>query len=169
MPNTVTTSLVVSFTRSGNGGGILSAEIDSRQDGFNSGNTSFAPGNQPAFLIFKSSDVEIDEITPSAGEISDLGTGTMSVTEIIKFANVAEATLSKPVASGLTVKWLGNDLGAVTLVGENKLVVAAPGVGVLKVTYNAAFLAKKLVNVDNPLNGETEYEVLIYIEGHSGS
>ncbi len=165
MSNTVTTSLVVQFDAT-NSSGKLAAEIDSRPAGYNNGKTSFAPGDQPAFLIFKSADVTIDSVVPSAGAIADLVGGTITVEEMIEFADTDTASLSKACDSGITTsKWLGTSLGAVTLVGDSQLVAAVKGVGVLKVTYQARFVAKRLVSVPAVLNGETTYEVLIVITG----
>lgn len=164
MSNNVTASLVINFNANG-ANGILAAEIDGRADGYNKGKTSFAPGEDPAFLVFKSDDVTIDSVIPSAGSIATLTGGVMSVTDTLQFADTDEATLSKPYESGFTSKWLGTSLGAVTRVGATKLVAANRGVGVLKVTYNTRFYAYRLSNVPNPLNGETEYIVLIVISG----
>lgn len=161
----VTASLVVQFA--GDGAGILQAEIDSRPAGYNNGRTSFVPGDQPAFLVFKSVNVEVTDVTPSAGNIVALGTGTMQVSELLQFANADEVTLSKPYHSGMVAKWLGTSLGSVALVGDSKLRSASKGVGVLKVTYNARFLAYRLSGVPTVLNGETEYEVLIVVTGEA--
>lgn len=164
----VTATLVVDFNV-GDSGGKLIAEIDARPDGFNGGKTSFAPGEQPVYLIFKSAEVVIDSQTPSAGSIAALAplTGLFAMEEILDFADATEATLQKPVYSGLTAKWLGNSLGTPVLVGDSKLVAPTKGVGVLKVNYNAQFLAYRLTNVPVKLNGETNYHVLIVIKGHS--
>lgn len=167
MPNVITTSLVVNFSTSGSSG-LLSAEIDARPAGYNAGKTSFNPGDAPAFLVFKSSDVEIDSVEPSAGSITDETGGTVEVTEMLEFANVAEATLQKPVDGGsIVAKWLGNNLGTPVLVGDTKITIPAAGVGVLKVTYQSRFIAKRLNGIPTLLNGESEFEVLIVITGHN--
>lgn len=160
----VTTSIVVQFSTTGSSG-ILTAEIDSREAGFNSGKTSFQPGDQPAFLIYKSADVTIQSIEPSAGNIADLGAGLEPIEELLTFANATEATLQKPISGALTYKWLGNNLGAPVVVGDNLIRVPTKGVGVLKVNYNAPWLAKRLSGLPTVLNGETEYSVLIVITG----
>ncbi len=167
MANVVTTSLVVQFNTSG-ASGLLNAEIDSRPAGYNKGKTSFNPGDAPVFLVFKSSDVEIDSIEPSAGTIGDEQGGTVEVTEMLEFANVTEATLQKPVDGGsIVAKWLGNSLGTPVLVGDTKITVPNSGVAVLKVTYQSRFTAHRLNGIPTALNGETEFEVLIVITGHN--
>lgn len=160
----ITTSIVVQFTTTG-ASGILTAEIDSRETGFNNGKTSFQPGDAPAFLIFKSSDVTILTVEPSAGTIADLGTGTELIEETLTFANVTEANLSKPITGGLTYKWLGNNLGVPAIVGDNLVRVPTVGVGVLQVSYQAPFEARRLSSLPTVLNGETEYSVLVVITG----
>jgi len=164
MANQITTSIVVQFSTGGSSG-ILTAEIDSRADGYNKGKTSFVPGDSPAFLIFKSSDVEIISIEASAGSIGNLVSGTLEVSELLQFANVDEATLQKPITGGLTYKWLGNNLGVPVMVGDVKVRIPTKGVGILKVDYNSPFLARQLSGLSTTLNGETEYSVLILITG----
>jgi hypothetical protein len=161
----VKTSIVVQFTTA-DAGGHLSAEIDSRPDGYNKGNTNFVPGDSPAFLVFKSSNVTIVSVEPSAGSIVSLAGGNFLVeNEMMHFAKETEASLGKPITGALTSKWLGNDLGAVTVVGDMKVRVADTGVGVLKTSYNSPFLAYRLTGLPTTLNGEASYEVLILITG----
>lgn len=161
--NRVTTSIVVEFD-SGGADGILSAEIDSREDGYNSGDTSFSPGDQPVILVFKSDNVAIDAMDVSAGELVSLGSGTLETTEILTFANVREAGFAKPVASGFTSKWLGRNGGAITRT-QTKVKVPADTVAALKATYTSDFTAYRLINVPVVLDGETSYSVVIYISG----
>lgn len=163
MSGEVTATLVVNFD-GGSNGGHLSAEVDARPDGYNTGRTSFVSGDEPAFLVFMSSDVTVDSIEPSAGSIEALGTGVMEVSEDLSFADVAEADLSKPFYNGMSAKWLGNNLGVPTI-SENKVTIPAAGVGVLRVTYNALFTAHRIADVPYPLNGERTFPVLVVISG----
>jgi len=168
--NVITVSLVANFDSSA--GGSLSAEFDSRLDGYNKGVTSFVPGDSPAFLVFKSSDVTLIDPDPphaemvyaSAGEIVVLGSGTVEVKEDLQFLKTNQANLSKPLYSGFAYKWLGNNLG-LPVASEGRVVVPTAGIGLLRVTYNALFKAYRLANVPNPLNGEKSYAVLIAIFG----
>jgi hypothetical protein len=145
--------------------GLLAAEIDSREDGYNAGRTQFAPGDQPALLIFRSTGVTLDSVRPSAGNIAPLASGTMTVEETLAFADSAEATLRYPTNTLTSWKWLGNDLGTPEIVDELTLRVPAAGVAELRVVYETTFDARRLSGVPAVLNGETEYDVLVLVEG----
>lgn len=145
--------------------GILLLEIDAREEGFNSGRTSFTPGDQPVVLVYKSIDVELNDVDSSAGDIAAEGTGTAEIDEYVDFVNTNEAEVRYPIVSILEYKWLGNDLGAPTFSEETKLTVPTSGIGRLKIKYTSNFIAKRLVNVPIVLNGETEYGVLVVAEG----
>lgn len=165
----VTTSIVVQFS-AGSSGDSLSAEVDSREDGLNQGKTSFAPGDTPVFLLFKSSDsVIIDAVIPSAGAISpvlvDPLLGLYDVEEWVTFADTTEASLQKTVYSGFTYLWYGNNLGTVTVSG-NKLVCAVKGVGVLKVKYKAKYVPYSLAS-PSLLNGKSDFQIAVVVKGHS--
>jgi len=161
----VTATLVVQFRNEA--AGVLQAEIDSRPAGYNNGRTSFVPGDSPAFLMFKSTNVEILSEEVSAGTLATLAPGLLSVTDFLQFANADEASLSKPFHSGASYKWLGNNLGTPTIVGDTKVRLAAKGVGILKITYNSAFLARRFAGLPTILNGETEYSVIAVITGEA--
>ncbi len=162
----VTTTLVVNFS-AGEGGDVLIAEIDSREDGFNGGNTRFGAGDQPVFLIFKTDNVTIDLITPSAGLIQNVGIEDIVFEETLTFAKERQATIQKPAQTGIldSFKWIGNDLGIPVLSDPRTVTIPTDGVGVLKVTYTSRALVRRLTNITVPLNGETEFVVLILIEG----
>jgi hypothetical protein len=161
----VTATLVVQFRNES--AGVLQAEIDARPDGYNNGRTSFVPGDSPAFLIYKSTNVTILAEEVSAGNIATLQGGLVSVTDFLTFANADEASLSKPIHSGAVYKWLGNNLGAPTIVGDTKVRLTTKGVGILKLTYNAQFLARQFAGLPTVLNGETEYQVIAVITGEA--
>jgi len=145
--------------------GLLAAEVDSREDGYNQGRTQFVPGDQPALLIFKSDDVEIEDVTPSAGNIAPLAGGTMEVEETLQFANSDTATLRYPTTALTSSKWLGRDLGTPELVDAMTVKVPAAGVAMLLVTYDAAFEARRLSGVPAQLAGEDNYDVLVVVDG----
>jgi hypothetical protein len=145
--------------------GMMSAEIDSREDGYNKGRTQFLPGDQPALLIFKSDDVEVQAVTPSAGNISQLAGGTMEVEETLQFAGSDEATLRYPTAALTSWKWLGRDLGTPELANEITVRVPAAGVAMLMVTYDTTFEARRLSGIPAQLAGEDTYDVLVVVDG----
>ncbi len=163
----ITTSLVVEFT-TGEEDGLLTAEIDSFETGLNGGDTNFVPGDTPGFLIYKSSNVIIDSITPSVGSIADLGSGFTPelVEDFLTFTDSRTVSVNKPIYSSFSSKWLGNNLGGVTRT-EINVTAANSGVGVLKVEYNSFFSKHRLTNVPTVLNGETSFPVVIYIVGHT--
>ena len=161
----VTASVVVQFRNES--AGMLQAEIDSRPAGYNGGRTSFQPGDSPAFLVYRSSNVVIHEIEVSAGSIGELAPVLVDVVDILSFAKADEVTLSHPVYASLTYKWLGQSLGIPVAVGDTKLRVPAKGVGVLKVSYKAYALAFQFSGLPSVLNGESEYQVLAVISGEA--
>lgn len=165
----VTTSIVVQFSQGG-AGGSLSAEIDSREAGFNAGKSSFFPGETATFLVFKTPDVVLDEVSASSGSIgipvSDPHAGLFSVEdEWITFAGVSEASTAKLVHSGFTYQWFGNNLGAVTVVG-GKVVAPLSGVGMLKVSYKAKYVPYSLAS-PSVLNGKSDFQIAVLVKGHS--
>lgn len=170
--STVTATLVVNFDDGRTGDAFLQLEIDSREDGFNAGNTTFGPGEQPVYLEFKTSSMTVLERVVSAGLIQPLNLiapdNEILVEEFITFPRDRVQALSKPIDSGFTFKWLGNDLGALTPIDELTVQSALTGVGVAKVTYTAKFEAFRLVNVPFPLNGENTFPVLVFHTGTDG-
>ena len=148
---------------------MLTAEVDARPDGFNGGKTSFTQGDSPVFLVFKTSDVTIDSIKPSAGAIQPLGAGNFLVEQDLQFVDNSGVVLSKPISgSFLTQKWLGVDLGTLSLVGQTSVVTSNPPgdtPGVNRVTFNSQFQAYRIANINVPLNGETEFPVVVLIKG----
>jgi hypothetical protein len=164
--NLITTSIVISFSPEGSSG-YLSAEIDGRPEGFNGGKTQFSPGESPVFLVYKSADVTIVSIEPSAGNVAphSTPTGLTQHQQFMQFPKTTEGSLDRPIEGPLTHKWLGANLGVPTVVGDTKIVIPTLGVGVLKLNYESRFLAYKLSGLGTTLNGESTYEVLIFITG----
>ncbi len=170
--STITATLVVNFDDGRAGDAFLQLEIDSREDGFNAGKTRFGPGEQPVYLEFKTTAITVLERVVSAGLIQPLNLvapeNQLLVEEFITFPRERVQTLSKPIDSGFTFKWLGNDLGALTPLDELTVQSATEGVGVAKVSYFAKFEAFRLVNVPFPLNGENTFPVLVFHTGTDG-
>lgn len=167
----VTATVVANFGGGSSGNSVFSAEIDSRTNGFNGGRTTFLAGDQPAFLVRRSPNVTITSIKSSTGTIGSHGIQIQeSVTEFILFDETNTATLSKHALPGtLTWKWMGTNLGALTLSGVLDITAAQSGVAVAQVTYTTTFDAFAVVNVTVPLNGEDTFPVLIVVEGDDGT
>lgn len=163
----VTTSLVVQFSQSASAdSGQLSAEIDGRDDGLNSGKTQFAPGDPAFFLVFKSEDVVIDTIESSAGQLSFVGTGYFEIKdEWVHFADTNEASVGKAISDNFVYEWFGNNLGLVE-VKNGKLYCQTKGVGVLKVSYRSLFYAYRLGSPAT-INGSTDFQILVLVKGHN--
>lgn len=166
----VTTSIVVDFS-AGDSGGVLTAEVDSRTLGLNGGKTSFAPGQSPAILVYKSNNVLIDGFDFSYPvTITSLGIQVVEVEEFLQFVKTESATPGKPIHSDFTYKWLGNDLG--TLVGGEMVVTLTPNlsgleIGLAKVNYKTNALAYRISGVPLSMDGETSFGIIIYLAGHS--
>lgn len=165
MAELITTTLVVSFQSPG-ADGILKAEVDSREDGFNNGRTAFVAGDNPAYLVYTSDNVSIISQEPSTGIIQNIGPGTREITELVQFIK-PERTSSPgyPVKSLTSFKWLGNNLGNITRLNDGSIICANTGVGVAKITYQTEFRAFRISNIPNPLNGETTYNIVVLITG----
>ena len=84
------TTIVVQFTddiTKGERTGLIQAEIDSRADGLNNGDTSFEPGDIVFFLVYMNSMTEIDQIISSGGSINSSGSFNVQLEEFITFDN----------------------------------------------------------------------------------
>jgi len=160
---TVSTSLVVDF-QSDVGDGVLKAEFDDREDGYNNGITSFNPGDNPAFLVFASSNVETvtsssDHIESSEGSISYLGSGTIEKEQFLQYADEKEQSLDYPASGSVSTSVRGNI--SPNAPGETKITLAEAGTGVIKATYNTSFRAFRL-------NGaQGDYPVVISIKSEA--
>lgn len=165
----ITTTLVVNFQSGSGEKGFLAAAVDSRSDGFNGGKTSFTAGDEPVYLIARTTNVVVTSQLPSYGAIAFHASGILDLETQLTFAQTREARLSQPAIPGSVVaKWIGNDLGALTLQDDELTVLSdISGIGVAKVTYQATFEAYRLTNVIVPdlVHGESTFGVLIYITG----
>lgn len=146
----ITTSLVVQFTdpvAAEEANAVLIAEIDSRNDGLNSGNTTFTLGSDVGFLIYNSPNVEFS-IETTAGSITSFQDVTIPKSEFLTYANSNSATLDKPPEGTVTITQVGgtirswsNDQSTVTPdTDENVLAV-------IKAEYDTVAHERKLVNV----------------------
>ena len=174
MAEVVVATLNVSFSDDTAGiGGVLKLEIDDREDGLNNGNTSFKPGDSPAFFMFKDSNVNI--VVPpraSAGGITGSGSGTKEIDENITFSNSDTASLNYPPDGGVTMSWLGNsyNLEGTTVTSNStlpdielsslKMPDGKQIIGVLNCKYNSTGSLHKLQSVAKDM-----LEVIIFAVG----
>lgn len=171
----ITANLVVNFSNGTEGDdSVLQAEIDSREEGFNSGNTSFTPAQTVYYLVNKTPDVDIVEHLSTAGRIEYVTSITVDQEEALAFAGESEATVRYPIAGAYQSKWLG-------IVPPANLVLTGPtrfalqdsagtphdGLGMLKVNYSTNFDVYRLTGLPAVLSGESDYSVIIYISGET--
>lgn len=168
----ITTTIVVQFKSGGLADdGRIQAELDSTRDGnLNSDKTQFEPGDSAYFLVYKSTGIVVS--TPITSVDTILGTsvtkegeGTREVEETLQFINKRDATTRFPIQNVVSFKWVGSSLGLLTQVDDITLRADAEGLSVAKVTYNTAFEIYRLSGVPIPLNGEDNFDVIIFIEG----
>lgn len=177
--NVVTTSFTVSFGAGSGEGGMLKAEVDDRLDGVNKGKTSFIPGDPVGWLLFKTQNgaaaVTVDAIVTSLGTVSPGQASSKEVTETLQFANEATANLGYPITGNFkSIKWVGNSLGNLVIVNETTVKIAdfkgtplAPQVGVVEVVYDSPCQVYTLTHT--PPESILNYEILVYIAGHTGA
>lgn len=168
--SSVIASLVIEFKDSSSSGLSMSAEIDSREDGYNSGNTSFIPGDSPVFLVYKSSEITIDSIRTTidlvGGAVLYLGAGVENIVEFLKFEESARASLRRPPFGAVTLEYASGDVRTSSNRGST-VTLSASGLSVFKATYVTQFLAYRLVGAPASLLGETDFPVIVYIKGTS--
>lgn len=162
MSTKVTASLVVNFGAAdgAGGGGDLKLEIDNRPDGLNAGKTQFGTDDDVYILLFKSANVQLTEITCTAGNLSPAGSGLADEEDTISFTKTAEANLGYPYASGGSVEWFGQSGGTPTFTaGSSSVKIPSAVIAIGQATYQASYQAYKLAGV-----GDVE-SVLVYAEG----
>lgn len=164
MPEKITTSITIDFSSSDGASGILKAEVDNREEGFNEGNTTFYAGDSPVFLLYKSDNVTILKIESSYGSVSSIDTGTIDQEEFLIFAGAREASPAYPIKSGFSSKWIGKSGGSVTA-EESQILLTKDFTGVLKVNYKSFYTAYRLSGIPTVLDGETSFPVSIFIQG----
>lgn len=103
----VVATLNVSFDASSTTNGTLKLELDDRVDGLNGGETSFGPGDDAFYFLFKDSNVTLVEHLATAGGIGSAGDGTKTIDENVTFTNSDTGSLGYPPASTVTLSWMG--------------------------------------------------------------
>lgn len=105
--------------------GSIKLEIDDREDGLNGGDTSFAPGDNAFFFLFKDANVTLVTQVPerTAGGVTRAGSGTRELDENITFSNSNSASLNYPPDAGVTMSWIGRSftLTGTTITANSEL------------------------------------------------
>lgn len=109
MAEVIVATLNVSFgdDTTGDSQGVLKLEIDDRENGLNGGDTSFSPGDDAYYFLFKDANVTVNEHETTAGGKSSQGTGVKQIDENITFTNSDSSSLGYPPDGAVTRKWLG--------------------------------------------------------------
>lgn len=168
MGGVVTTSLVIQFGSEDDAAQYhLSAEVDSRDDGLNGGNTSFLPGDQPYFLVYYSPELSLT-LQASEGTIVASTPQDITIEEYITFADAKEANLSKPVKDGTTptleeLSVVGTP-GTLQRTGQT-LYYNTKAIAVIKATYTTRAKAYQLTSTPTSLGGNTSFPIVIVITG----
>ena len=160
MTTTVTTSIVIDFTTQ-DADATLQAEIDDRETGYNLGETTFYPGDSPAFLLYMTSTVLLDLIASSEGAVQLLATGiVIPQTEWLTYANEKSANTKYPIVGGISVSDSAGIVGS-PLTTETSVYFAVPQIGVLEVNYNTVASAYRVVGAAGTR------PVVVFISGHT--
>lgn len=147
--------------------GHLSAELDTRENGLNGGRTSFNPGDTAYILVYKSDNVQIEDVVCSSGSITRGQEIVVDVEDEIFFEDSDTATLNKPCQSTAlsSTRWFGRSLGSLSLQSDKMTVKAsAKGVAVAKVGYRARAIVYALTSPAS-IDGETDFSILVVIKG----
>jgi hypothetical protein len=154
--------------------GLLKLEIDDREEGLNGGDTSFAPGDDVYYFLFKDSNITVLEHEVTAGGKTGVGSGTKTIDENVTFSDSDTSSLNYPPDGTVTMKWLGKcfEISGTTVKAnttlpevsgsELKMAKGKKVAGVLNVQYSSTGDLFKLSNV--PLDFS---EVLILAIGQA--
>lgn len=111
MTEVVVATLNVNFAEDSEAtGGVLKLEIDNRSNGINGGDTSFEPGDDVGFFMFKDSNIDIIAgPTSTSGGITTAqpSSGSKQLDEFISFSNSDSGSLGYPPSSGVDLEWMG--------------------------------------------------------------
>lgn len=152
----ITTSITVSFRNPALDAaqGLFKAEIDTRADGFNGGNSTFPPGTPVGILVFVAQNLRVIDARSSSGGLSrgsDPGVfwvgsdNELDDREYVAFDyENREQQLSYPVLGSFSADWVGGPgLGAARLINSGTTVAVdvtdERDVGLLELRYRARF------------------------------
>lgn len=114
MANSITTHVVVEFGATDASPNVI-LEVDSREDGYNGGKTSFQPGDAAYLLLFEPDGWSESYRAVSAGSISYVGETVVDKEDFLTFIDDETASLQYPLFGTPTFTWLGANLGVVSV------------------------------------------------------
>ena len=126
-PN-ITAHVVVEFSDGENPN--VSVEVDTREDGYNHGVSSFVPGQDVYLLLYMPPGYICTYTEVTAGSLSYVSSTTVSEEEYLTFIDDEPANLAKYPISYPAFSWLGVNLGVVSVAKQICSLVAR--------AYNAA-------------------------------
>jgi len=160
MAEVIVATLNVSFdSEATTSSGTLKLEIDDRADGLNGGNTSFKPGDDAYYFMFKDDNVTVVQHVVTAGGTAPSGSGTKVIDENVTFTNSDSSSLGYPPDGGVTLSWLGRsfEISGTTVTSntelpevdgsELKMAKGKKVAGVLQCKYNSTGTLHKLSGV----------------------
>lgn len=136
MAEIVTASLTINFD-AGKGSNQFLVEVDDREDGPNSGRTSFNPGDTVYLLLYASDNISQIRQFVTSGSLAVAGSVIVTKEEVIAFAQEREANARYPVMPGsATYQWYGPAPVGVSAQGS-KFVTTGDSFAIGKVTYKS--------------------------------
>jgi hypothetical protein len=141
------------------------AEIDDREDGYNAGKTTFAPGSDAYILVFLPTGWYIDSATVTAGTIGYIENDTKNVEAYLEFPNTDDASLSYPYDNTFIYTWLGTAPGILTPVTQFRVTlpprtrdslsgefVPPYRIGIAEISYNSICQVWKVSGVPTDID-----------------
>ena len=145
--------------------GVLSAQVDNREDGLNNGATQFYPGDNIGFLVYKAEGIKLTELIPSSGTIFQQPDQVLSVEEDLEFFDTNKVSLNLPTVSIDSVNWLGTSLGTLTLDADGITVTSASsGTAIARVTVTRNAKAYH-ISTPTSVGSLTEFPIITSIKG----
>jgi hypothetical protein len=153
--------------------GVLKLEIDDRENGLNSGKTSFEPGDTVGIMMYQDGNVDLlVNPTSTSGGLTREGGGSKEIDEFITFSNSESGSLGYPPSGTPDLQWQGQTFK----IDDNKAVPFSAEIersysqlkikdnfkiaGVLRARYTTSGIGYKLRSVPKDIT-----EVLVFAIG----
>ncbi len=149
--------------------GRLSIEPDDRLRGLNRGGVAnYISGGHVHMLVHTGPEITGVALRASAGELwPDPPQEYQDIVDLV-FSDVDSVTLPRPVRSVDSWKWLGDDLGTLSLASDGVTVsVGAVGLSVARVTVTMQAYAWKVI-APKHLNGERRFPIALVATANEG-
>lgn len=159
-PLTLSAHVVVEFGDQSNVQAVV--EVDSREDGYNQGRTSFSSGDDAYLLLFVPKGYDVVADMASVGTLSYVGLDSKAVEDYLTYANEDQATVQYPITTGFSAAWYGSAPSpSITVKSDDQTVALSARpydpvskklnpeyrIGVARVNYSSACRVYKISNV----------------------